>query len=130
GCGGDADRQEPTVAVTVAAGGMVLPTPVNVQPTATAQTATDVPATATDAMRGFQPGQTVQATVPLLLYADADAGTAVMNRYPTAARFTVLEPSGDYRAYPVQRDAVSWYRLRATDGLVGWAMAAEVTLAE
>jgi hypothetical protein len=39
------------------------------------------------------------------------------------ASFVVIEPGGDYTGYPVEVDTVRWYRVRAEDGLVGWAMA-------
>lgn len=55
------------------------------------------------------------------LYSDATAGATVMNVYAPGARFTVLDPSGDYAVYPVERDGRVWYRLRAPDGLVGWS---------
>ena len=54
------------------------------------------------------------------VYADADADSLVMSVYEDGAGFSVVEPSGEYLAYPVVVDEVEWYRIRTEDGLVGW----------
>lgn len=131
GCGRDADVQSPPIDVTVAAGGMVLPTPVNL-PTVAMDIAVNAEADSevdTGAPH-YVPGQVLQAAETLLLYADADRGAAVMNQYAAATEFTVLEPSGNYSTYPVLQAEAEWYRLRAADGLVGWATAERLALVE
>jgi hypothetical protein len=51
----------------------------------------------------------------------------VLEEYPAGATFTVIEPSGVYTSYPIAVEGRSWYRLRAADGLVGWAIIEGVT---
>lgn len=72
----------------------------------------------------LQIGQMVVAVdaINLRLYADATTRAPVLEVYPAGALFTVVEPSGAYTTYPVQREARTWYRLQAADGLVGWAL--------
>ena len=107
--GGNTEESTPTTVATPAAGGMVMPT------------ATPLPtATATESVRVFVPGQVLVAIETVRLYADASQQAPVMNEYLSNATFTLLEPSGDYTAYPVTQEGKAWYRLRAADGLVGW----------
>ena len=114
--GGGGDESTPTVAVTPAAGGMVMPT------------ATAVPtATVAVAVERFIPGQLFVAVDTVRLYADANRQAMVMNQYAASSVFTLLEPSGDYLAYPVTAEGADWLRLRADDGLVGWLPANELT---
>ncbi len=68
-------------------------------------------------------GAEVAAVGKVRLYADPDPAAQRLAQYPADARFVVVEPSGEYTAYPVENGGVGWYRLRAADGLVGWAMA-------
>ncbi len=71
----------------------------------------------------FVPGETVigqEANVRV--YADASPDSLLMDSYGKGATFTVLEPSGDYNNYPVEKDGHTWIRARASDGLVGWVM--------
>ncbi len=119
--GGDGDESTPTVVATPAAGGMVMPT----------ATAVPMPtATATEAVVQFVPGQLFVAVDTVRLYADADRQAVVMNQYGVSSLFTLLEPSGDYLAYPVTAEGADWLRLRADDGLVGWLPANELKLNE
>ncbi|MCB0107234.1 MAG: hypothetical protein KDE53_15045 [Caldilineaceae bacterium] len=122
-CGG-ADEATPTVGVTPAAGGMVVPTatPEVATPTATVAEATVAPT--------FLPGDVFVAADRVLLYTDASAAAMVMNQYEAGAPFTVLAPSGDYATYPVEVNGEQWYRLRADDGLVGWLPASALTVNE
>ena len=68
------------------------------------------------------PGQPVVANDPVgvKLYSDASVNAPVMAIYAEGTAFTVLEPSGDYGAYPIEQAGHRWYRLRAADGLIGW----------
>jgi len=118
GCGGNDVAEVVTPEVTAAAGGMALPAaPV----TATVAVAIEVP-TATPLPA---PGQQLRPlNGELRLYVDASRQAPVMNQYAVEASFTLLAPSGDYSAYPVEAAGEAWYRLRAEDGLVGWAPAA------
>jgi hypothetical protein len=120
GCSGGARPQRsPELALTPQAGGMVLPT------TGPAQTADSGPDLAPAVL---SVGQRVAATGerPLRLQAAASAGSAVLDVYPPGATFTVIEPSGSYTGYPVQVEGRTWYRLQASDGLVGWALIDEI----
>ena len=56
------------------------------------------------------------------VYADADSQSLIMNVYNDGTAFTVVEPSGEFKAYPVIVDDMEWYRVRAEDGLVGWVL--------
>lgn len=98
---------------------MVLPTTVAAQ-------AADNRMPATPAVLAV--GQVVAATGerPLRLQAAASSGSAVLDVYPPGAIFTVIEPSGSYTGYPVQVEGRTWYRLKASDGLVGWALIDEI----
>ena len=63
----------------------------------------------------------------LRLYADADPTAQRLAQYDAGAEFVVVEPGGDYTAYPVDKNGVRWYRVRAPDSLVGWVMADAVS---
>lgn len=121
GCGGNEPADVVTPEVTAAAGGMALPAePVTatVNSGAEAAPATPLPA----------PGEQLRPlSSGLRLYVDASRQAPVMNQYAAEASFTLLTPSGDYSAYPVELAGEQWYRLRAEDGLVGWAPAAMLT---
>jgi hypothetical protein len=121
GCSGGARPQRaPDLALTPQAGGMVLPAP---QPAQMADGGPDL------APAVLSVGQTVAATGerPLRLQAAASAGAPVLDVYPPGAVFTVIEPSGSYTGYPVQVEGRTWYRLQASDGLVGWVLIDEIT---
>jgi len=64
------------------------------------------------------------------LRADAGETTLTLQRYAAGEAMEVVEPSGDYAAYPVTVDGRDWYRVRAADGLVGWIAADAVEAAE
>lgn len=116
-CGGDEESTATPVDATPAAGGMVLPTAAVDQAPATA-----IPTPALvigDALQVLPDQQ-------LRLYTDATTDALVMNVYASGERFTLLDASGDYAAYPVEQAGRRWYRLRAADGLVGWGDAAQL----
>lgn len=113
-CGGDEPAAPASTANTPAAGGMVIPT---------ATSAPTTVATATPA-----PGQQLWALGVVRLYADAAPDAIVMNQYGVDSVFTLLEPSGLDAAYPVTVDGEPWYRVRAADGLVGWAPTAQLAM--
>jgi hypothetical protein len=122
GCsGGSRPQRSPELVLTPRAGGMVLPASTPAQAANEGMTAgTPV---------GLTVGQAVAATGerPLRLQAAASSGSAVLDVYPPGAVFTVIEPSGIYTGYPVQVEGRAWYRLQASDGLVGWALIDEIT---
>jgi len=108
-------------ATTPVAGGMAV-APATPAPAAlTGKTAAVQPAKPT----GLQPGQMVAASGEsgVRLYADPNLAAAIMDVYAAGALFTIVEPSDAYAAYPIEKDNRQWYRLRAADGLVGWAHA-------
>jgi len=122
GCGGDEEpAAPPTVEATSIAGGMVMPTAA-----ATAAPLASAPPVVADV---FLIGDTVQtlSDTGLRLYTDASGEALVMNVYDQDARFTVLDPSGEYAIYPVEQAGHVWYRLRAPDGLVGWGIADQLS---
>jgi hypothetical protein len=97
----------------------VIPTP-SMPPPAPTVIATWTPA------NHFTPGQTIHAVKSgVSLYADASRDALLLDTYSRGSRFIVLEPNGDYERYPVQREGLLWIRLRASDGLAGWAIADE-----
>lgn len=123
GCGGAPSPTPTPVAVTVETGGMA----VTAAPATPAATPTPLPEP-TAAPR-LAPGATVSALATLRVYADADPAAPVLAEYAAGAAFTVLEPGGDYAAYPVVVAGIPWYRVRAEDGLAGWVMGDRVAAA-
>jgi hypothetical protein len=59
---------------------------------------------------------------PLHLYALAEASAPVLASYSAGSVLTIVEPTGVYRRYPVLVEGRMWYRMQASDGLVGWAL--------
>ncbi|HMN28673.1 MAG TPA: SH3 domain-containing protein [Caldilineaceae bacterium] len=119
-CGDTEPQRADDLTLTPQAGGMVMPT---AQPPATLP-ATSAPAQAASSSGLLAVGQVVRAVGERSLRLQADAHTAapVLEVYPPGATFTVIEPSADFAAYPVEVDGRTWYRLEAEDGLVGWAV--------
>jgi hypothetical protein len=104
--------------LTPRTGGMVMPASTPAQPAALTEPLSPVPAAQ------LQVGQIVITTgqQPLRLYAAPAGDAPVLEEYPPGAHFSIIEPSGIYTGYPVQQEGRQWYRLRATDGLVGWTV--------
>lgn len=105
-------------------GGMVVESTAAITGTAPGSGNTTAPSVEPTKPAGLQPGQTVAAnsTGELRLYSDASTTSPIRDVYAAGALFTVLEPSGQYTEYPVLVNDQQWYRVRAADGLVGWAM--------
>lgn len=92
---------------------------------------TDLPSPLPTAPTGVPPAPTAEAltsvgtilssSVSVPIYADADAAASVIEVYSPGAAFTVIEPAGAYNAYPVSAAGSEWVRVRASDGLAGWA---------
>lgn len=115
-CGRGAEEPTPTSIITPAAGGMVVPTATpDSGATATVEAVVDTLAPTVPV-----PDDLVIAIERVRLLADADQKSLVLNEYGEGEEFTVLAPSGDYDAYPVDLNGTSWVRLRAADGLIGW----------
>lgn len=111
------------------AGGMVMTTET---PAAEGEVAAPVADTPTEAPAEPTPtpeppplsvGQIVTSTAQIRLYADATTSSAVLEMYEPPTLFSVMEPSADYAQYPVTSASGVWYRVRAADGLAGWAKA-------
>lgn len=115
----DAGRTEPTAQPIVArAGSAVVPTP-----TPLAQ-ASDADATAAPVV--LLPGRRVAAISPdglgTRIYNSSALDALILDVYQDGAAFEVLEPGSDVAEYPVKNGAGVWYRVRASDGLVGWVI--------
>jgi hypothetical protein len=80
--------------------------------------------------RVHTPGQEVvvssESGEPVVMYADANRESPLLEIYREGASFTVLAPSGEYVEYPVVRGETAWYRVRDVDGLVGWVNARHI----
>jgi len=66
-------------------------------------------------------GTILSSGVSVPIYADADSAASVLEVYSPGSAFTVIEPAGAYAAYPVSAAGAEWVRVRASDGLAGWA---------
>ena len=62
--------------------------------------------------------------------ADAGDDAPVLHLFSAGEVMEILEPSGDYDAYPVTVDEIDWVRVRAADGLVGWVAMDAIEAAE
>jgi hypothetical protein len=117
-------RRAPVVEVemTPVAGGMVAPAEADADSVIVADADADADAEDLTAADAIFIGQRVTVTVPegATLRADANANALVLQRYVVGEALDVVEPSGDYEAYPVTIDDRDWVRVRAADGLVGW----------
>lgn len=91
---------------------------------------TDLPSPLPTAPTGVPPAPTgtvaavgtiLSASVSVPIYADADSAASVLEVYSPGAAFIVIEPAGAYNAYPVSAAGADWVRVRASDGLAGWA---------
>lgn len=71
----------------------------------------------------YVPGAEIQSRGMLRIYASPDPNSLTLAEYTAGDLFTVIEPPGDVSAYPVELNGVRWYRVRASDGLVGWVIA-------
>ena len=120
-CGGNNEEPEapPASEATAAVSGMVMPTTAPSE----APTTASVPTAEPTVVEALFIGDAVQSLPEqqVRLYNDATATAPVLSVYAPGSQFTVLDPSGDYAIYPVERDGRVWYRLRAPDGLVGWS---------
>lgn len=127
GCGGGESATTPAAlvsaeatGVTVETGGMALPAPAAESPAAAA-TGADQPPTAAATARPVIPiGSVVTAAATAAIYAEPDRAAPRFAEYAAGSSFTIIEPDGDYTAYPVEVDGERWVRVRAEDGLVGW----------
>jgi len=66
-------------------------------------------------------GSVITAAAPITLFATAASSSTVLEVYGGGATFTVLEPNDQFTAYPVTNGGAAWVRVRAADGLAGWA---------
>lgn len=133
-CGREGESAGAPVQMTPVAGGMEMP-PLEGEAAAAsdaaqAEAAPASPPTATP-LPVLTPGMALVAGEGgLALRALPDPASPIREVYDAGAAFIVLEPSGDYDTYPVEGGGLPWYRVRASDGLVGWAEVAALTLAD
>ncbi len=60
------------------------------------------------------------------LYSDANEEALLMELLMDGASLVIVEPSGDYSGYPILTGESEWYRIRTSEGLVGWAKAEQL----
>lgn len=82
-----------------------------------------VPSTTSDGFPILDVGAEVAARGILRIYAAAEPNAPTLDEYAAGDRFTILGPPDDVPIYPVELAGVRWYRVRASDGLVGWVIA-------
>lgn len=121
----DANNDDVTVALTPISGGMPVPTDLS-DPTALDGTGSEVDAASDSLAVGVKVTSISPDGRGTRLYSDADPGALVMDLYKDGAAFFILEPSDDYAGYPVVNGDANWYRVRTSDGLVGWVVAEQV----
>lgn len=83
----------------------------------------DAEAPPTPAAYVFARGDIYTSSAQLAIFATAASSSTVLDVYEPGATFTVLEPNGDFREYPVMSGGASWVRVRAQDGMAGWTKA-------
>jgi hypothetical protein len=115
-------RNEPPATATPRAGGVEMTEPSSVDVTA-AEAEPSAPVVPTPTPVVYSVGAVITATVPVTLYATAASSSTVLEIYGSGVAFTVLEPNDQFTAYPVSNGGASWVRVRAGDGLAGWAKA-------
>ncbi len=75
-------------------------------------------------------GRSWEPYVTLWAYPGTSTGHLAVHRYEVSTLFEVIEPERSIGAYPVELDGLSWVRVQADDGLVGWVKASELEEAE
>lgn len=81
------------------------------------------PASGADGFPLLNVGDEVVARGILRIYAAAEPNVPTLDEYTAGDRFIILGPPDDVTIYPVELAGVRWYRVRASDGLVGWVIA-------
>jgi hypothetical protein len=71
----------------------------------------------------FAVGDQLTAAQQVSFFSSAASSSTVLEVYAPGVGFTVMEPSEGFESYPVSSGGASWVRLRAPDGLAGWARA-------
>ena len=132
-CGDHEPAPLPTATVapvTVEIGGMTLAAASGATTTPGTPAAVGGTAVTPTLQEVLAPDTKVVAGGVLRFYADADPTAPRLAEYAAGTTFVVVEPGGDYTAYPVDMNGVRWYRVRAADDLVGWVMADAVSPAQ
>ncbi len=112
------NRSEETPTATPRAGGVVEQTPQQAAAPPAEPTPTPTPEPTPVAL---EVGDVLTSTIETTLYAGAATSSSVLDVYVAGAPFAVLEPAGAFTEYPVTAGGVQWVRVRAGDGLAGWA---------
>ncbi len=87
-------------------------------------TSTPSPTATSGPPQVFDIGAMVSASAGRVeLHADVAIDAPILDSVGPGVALVVLPPSGDYEIYPVVIDGISWVRVRAEDGLVGWVQA-------
>ncbi len=74
-------------------------------------------------------GRSKEPYVTLWSYPGTSTGHRAVHRYAVSTAFEVVEPDRTSGDYPVELDGVSWLRVQAADGLVGWVKSSELEAA-
>ena len=103
--------------LTPQTGGMELSETSNMSPSA------DQPAAEpTSTPNSIDVGDFATSFDKIRIYDEPDTVALVLNEYSSISRFVVVEPGSQFAFYPVTNLGENWIRVRADDGLVGWAM--------
>lgn len=71
-------------------------------------------------------GRAQEPYVTFWSYPGTSTGHRAVHRYAVSTVFEVVEPDRTSGDYPVELDGVSWLRVQAADGLVGWVKSSEL----
>lgn len=115
---GSSDGDDLSVQLTPISGGMPVPTSM---PAAEGTNGTDVgpvPLSVGAKVSTISPNGTGTR-----VYSEADRNALVMEIYMDGKVFVILEPIDEEDDYPIRIGDSDWYRVRTSDGLVGWALA-------
>lgn len=75
-------------------------------------------------------GSAWESSVTMWSYPGDSDGHQVIHKYNTEITFEVVEPDRITGNYPVEFNGISWLRVQAEDGLVGWVKSSELEVSQ